>query len=555
MTFDPENFDDIVTNIKDMQVQGRGPEMLRRLNKEYTKLDNFYWEAVREILTESIRPDVHKFIINRQDKAIINSCLLSVEIIPGADEEFKNEVFDQVLLPTAAPVYYLTDWLERRIQDHILLDYRPKLEEELESAHLDKVFQQKEIVSLRGKRNEFYKILAKLFAHLPGMSEQASEIIINGKLDEQIDLLIVEQFIDPGQQEKQARMKQLVELRKKFMAQAAMRADKRLLPGFEGLAKLHFRMGNSLKQAADKIKDLKKEESSGQIEELEYQEKIRFLASTLGVVRNLLRLGSTDAGLRRVHNVMHNTDARVDTGHVQGIMDLISEYDPYLPGQPDIVIAPYRGNGFYEWDHNVIFVPLIGTRPINDTIVHGLANYRLMEDALSERYKIINPYKERYGAHSFRKMFMQDYNNWILTVGMGLRGAMDDETFQFFKNNIGPNPEIGLFPGEIMSLSRDEINEEVKELRKALAKNPDLPVDRERLVALFWFSGRVQLAYDNMRILFESMKENGKIALAYGLLCFRLGIKEEAVRALKRCVENAPQSLWQVYANELLGQV
>lgn len=553
MPLDKHKLLSIVSRLQPLLDQEEDADIRKLKTKCYTELDELFWDFVLEEMLGSVQSDGSGFDLNRTARAVINSGLLSEDVLVDPPAGFTETVFNEILVTTEAPLFHLADWLMHRAQESALLKFNELLGARARDESSD-VFKDEEVIKLREIRDGLYKHAGQLFRNLPGITSQATELVATGRLDDQIDALTASLCLNPDDPSG-AQMDKLLGLRKRFMQLAAMRGEEKHARILDGLGKLHLKMTEAIQRATKDATSRADKERSEEWQTFAPGEYREVLKREIPMLRRLWPLGATDSGIRNVHAVLHSLDVRVPAARVQQILEIIAEYDPYLPGQPDVVLAPFRGIGFYEWDHNAIFVPLVCTRYVDETIVHAVASYRLTEDALSGRYKIINPYKERFGKGEFRARFVRDYSAWILGVGKGLRGAMSDESYQFFKRTIGPNPEIGIFPREIMTMGREAMNNEIRDLRKLLARNPDLQDERLRLTALLWYSGRVQLAFENLQLLYKNMPANGKIALAYGMVCIRLGYREEARQILKRCIENAPQSLWQVYANEFLSQL
>ena len=192
------------------------------------------------------------------------------------------------------------------------------------------------------------------------------------------------------------------------------------------------------------------------LQDLKSREREKFIRSELKLVRSLLRLGLTGTGLTRSRSVLLTGQRRIARGDLNPVMHLVKECDATLPGVPNVVVAPYTGGGFYEWDRDTLFIPLVPVRSPDESMVCALANYRIMLDSLQGGGALKKAYAKNFGEEDFQPRFVNDYRTWVLGIGRGFRGALDPYRFDFFKNHMGPQASSLFAPRETRRILRVE---------------------------------------------------------------------------------------------------
>src|SRR5258706_67305 len=174
----------------------------------------------------------------------------------------------------------------------------------------------------------------------------------------------------------------------------------------------------------------------------------------------------TGSGLARTYSVLLGAQQRIVKTDLDATLALAEHCDPMLPEAASLHIAPYAGGGFYEWDRDTLFVPLVPTREPEQAILQGLANYRILLDKFQDGGKFKKEYETALGgADDFGTSFVRDYRAWVNGVGKGFKGALDPARFAFFRDRIGPQPGTLYAPRGWVSRTPKELEEMVKACR------------------------------------------------------------------------------------------
>src|SRR5204862_1418691 len=89
------------------------------------------------------------------------------------------------------------------------------------------------------------------------------------------------------------------------------------------------------------------------------EERERWVQDELKFVKQVLWLGVTGSGLARTSSVLLSAGTRIVQTDLASTLALAEQCDPMLPEAASLLIAPYAGGGFYEWDRDTLFVPLV----------------------------------------------------------------------------------------------------------------------------------------------------------------------------------------------------
>src|SRR5258706_5651907 len=200
------------------------------------------------------------------------------------------------------------------------------------------------------------------------------------------------------------------------------------------------------------------------------EERERWVQDELRFVKQVLWLGVTGSGLARTYSVLLSAQPRIVKADLDAPLALAEQCDPMLPEAASLLIAPFAGGGFYEWDRDTLFVPLVPTREPEQAVLQGLANYRVLLDKFHDGGKFKKEYETALeGGDDFGTIFARDYRAWVNGVGKGFKGALDPARFAFFRDRIGPQPANLYAPRGWVGRTPKEQDEIVKGARNKLA--------------------------------------------------------------------------------------
>lgn len=494
-----------------------------QLLKVAGQLDALYWTAAGDLASRAAHESADRLVFDKDARLRMDLGLLDWRLLEGGEKN-RPVLLRELYAPSPHNHLYFSEWLAQRFRSFVLM------------ARLGGGDAKKGDTQVhRAARARLYATIRPFFRNLPGFNPQAIELFLSCRLDETIDALARKEEERFAEQRKQ-----LLAIRTQMVARARERAQSEDdLALFDALAKL------------DKMSPA----SSAPIVEaraVPLEDRIDFVAGELKLVRSLLRLGIAGSGLTKTHSVLVSLDARLTKAQLAPLVDAVREADAGLPASPAIVIAPYVGTGFYEWDRDTVFVPLRSTRSAEDSVVTALANFRLMLDALQENGGLKKAAK---GGADFRETFLRDYKAWVLGVGKGFKGALDPAAYAFFKARIGPRPEHLFAPKEWVALTPDERQRTVQECRIRINRAEAGFEERYRLAIIYHREERRTEALEQVSEAVRLNPVDGRALLSKGYLLAQFGSQGPARSAFEEVQEICPNSIWSVYASDELSRL
>jgi hypothetical protein len=284
-------------------------------------------------------------------------------------------------------------------------------------------------------------------------------------------------------------------------------------------------------------------------------ERTHFVLSEIKLVRSLLKLAIPGSGITRTHSTLLTSRKRNDRKVIEEALKHIQECDPSIPLTVSIMIAPGVGMGFYEWDRDTIFVPLVPTREPLESVVTGVANYRIMLDMLQNGSLLKKNFEEKFKGRDFRSDFIRLYKSWVLGIGRGFRGALEAEEYEFVKAWVGP-PKDDLFgPRAIAHASPEKALNMIKMHRGRINRAEGTFDDHYNLAILYWKQGRPADSLREIALAVKINPINGRALFTLGYLCNAVGYADKAKKALEETLEIAPNTIWQIYALDMTQKI
>ncbi|MDQ7778162.1 MAG: hypothetical protein RDV41_00430 [Planctomycetota bacterium] len=544
---------------KFVEARGADPapvETRPELSKMITELDSRYWKEVEAVVTVVMREGGERLVFNKYQRFMLDCGLLDERLLGPTPGDVKNILLKEIYGEGRPNHFYFSQWLADRFRNFVVFN---KFEGAQAAGEASPFVPDENLLSLRAARVKVYTALRPFFENLPGFTKQVVELLCSGKLDANAEGMTVESLRKPDDDALAEQRNKLVSIRRQLLAKAKTRSvtEKQLML-FDALDQVDLKVATALSQhAAPAQQPVRKpsEEDGDKHKIMSFRQRLEFVQTELKLVRSLLRLGVTGSGISRTHSVLLSTQKRMSKQDVQTLLGKIMEVDPNIPGQPNILIAPFMGTGFFEWDRDTIFIPLISTRTEEESIVNALANYRIMIDNLHSQGNLKRAYETRFKESDFRNAFLRDYKSWIVGVGKGFRGALDPDRYKFFKEYIGPSPDKLFAPFELVNISPNEHQEMIKNIRSRINRSEAVFDDYYKLAVLYHKERRPAEALDQMAVGVKLDPTDGRAMFSLGYLCLKLGIWDKARKALEEVENIAPNSLWQVYAADLLQKV
>jgi hypothetical protein len=524
------------------------------LAKMIGPLTNAYWERVGRLLDEVITRSGDQLVFNKYERMVIDLGFIDARLVPDFGET-RTDLLKELYTRTDPTHFYFSEWLAHRYRTFVLTDRM----EAAPAAEAAPVAADAESQQYMLARSRIYAQLRHLFEKLPGFPPDVIEMLFSGRMDTTIAELgaAVARRSDLRAADQR---RHLSTMRQRMIARARERAAKpEELTFFDGLAKIDGILESKLMRAAEEAAGAAEAKparaAAGGPKERDPSKRIAFLKAELNLVKSLLRLGVMGSGIMRTTPVLFQAAGRTRRPELRAGLETVRECDPALPGSPNMLVAPYAGTGFYEWDRDTVFVPLTPTRGVEEAIVTALANYRLALDNLHGQGGLKRAYETRFDKEDFRTGFIRDYKNWVLGVGKGFKGRMSDEAYDFFKSYIGPRPDDLFAPADLAHLSGEQRNEVIKQARGRLNRGEGTHEDHWKLAIMYWKENRLPEASENLAAAVKLYPVDGRLMHSLGHLCTAMGYDAKAREAFNEVLNIAPNTIWHVYASDALRKL
>lgn len=529
------------------------------LTKLITPLGNAYWERTTRIVTEAAARSGDQLVFTKYERMSIDLGLLDPLLVPDLNDA-RNDLLRELYTRDELTHFYFTEWLAHRFRTFVLTDRMEMTKAAGAAPVAEAAGQDPEVQQYTLARTRIYAQLRPHFENLPGFAAAVIEMFFSGQMDATISEL-GNALTRKSDLRAADQRRHLVTMRQRMLDRARERAQKpEDLTFFDGLAKIDSILEAKLAQAIEAGQTAveakpAKAAAAARAAEKDPSRRIEFLKGEIGLVKSLLKLGVIGSGVTRTTPVMFRAAGRTRRAELRSGLQTVRECDPALPGTPNMLVAPYIGTGFYEWDRDTIFVPLTPTRGVEEAIVTALANYRFMLDNLQGKGGLKRAYEMRFPGEDFRSGFIRDYKNWVLGVGKGFKGKIGDETYDFFKSYIGPRPDDLFAPADLARLSPEQRHEVIKQARGKLNRGEGAHEDHWKLAIMYWKENRLQEALENLAAAVKLYPVDGRLMHSLGHLCTAVGYDAKAREAFNEVLNVAPNTIWHVYASDALRKL
>ena len=501
-------------------------------------LNTLWWREVEKVLSRVTKEGTDRAVLSPDERLLIDHGVLDWRLVPGGDKN-KAVLLKELYAEGPANQYFLSEWILQRFRLFLLYGGMTAADGESFST----------TALLRDLRARLYTRLMPLFKNLPGFNQQSLDLFLSGRIDATLDAMTHRLKLQPDERLAEQR-RQIADVRNRMVLRARERArtpDELAL--FDALRQVD-------REAVEKraSKRLAKDAESTRTVTLEEREA--WIQSELKFVKQVLWLGVTGSGLARTYSVLLSAQQRLVKSDLDATLALAEQCDPMLPEAASILIAPYAGGGFYEWDRDTLFVPLVPTREPEQAVLQALANYRILLDKFHDNGKFKKEYETALeGGDDFGTSFARDYRAWVNGVGKGFKGALDPARFAFFRDRIGPQPALLYAPRGWVGRTPKEQEEIVKSARAKVGTGEARFEDYYRLAITAYHEHQPIQATQHLQSALRLSPVDGRALLALGLVSMRTGGGETAKQRFAECMSLAPGTLWSVYAGDELQKL
>jgi tetratricopeptide (TPR) repeat protein len=501
---------------------------LSRLAEE---LNALYWREVERLLSRLARESPDRFEFSPDERLLLDLGLLDWRLVPSG-EALRPALLSELSAPGRSGAFSFSEWTARRFRQALLYGEMSPPDEDAPSAS----------VIIRDLRGRLYLKLGSLFENLPGFDAKAVDLLLSGRIDATLDVM-QKRLAQVSDERLTEQRRALSEIRARLLARARERArSPEDLSLFDALRDLD-------RQASERRASVRVDIPVAASRTLSPAERERFVLEEVRFVKGVLWLGVSGSGLARTWSVLLSDGPRTTKADLDQVLSRVAECDPALPMPASLLIAPYVGGGFYEWDRDTVFLPLVPTRSPEQAVVTAVAHYRVLLDALQDNGRLRAAYEAAFGASDdFHAAFTRDYRAWVLDVGRGFKAALDPRRFAFFAEYVGPQPSALYAPAPWADVASREGEEAVKQARLRMSKGEASLEDCFRLGVAGAQARQVVGALEALQVARRLAPSDGRTLLALGFLTSRTGDLDAARNLYNACMALAPNSLWAVYA-------
>ncbi len=558
---DVENKIEIVSSANNLEQQSLIDEYLqlynnsgddrktaRALKKSIGKLNSFYWKRVEEIVQDAIDSSREVLTFSDEDKLFIDMGFIDKSIVEGADEGIKERLVEERLIGGSPNHYYFTEWLEDRYKKFILSE---QIEKQTAIENKEK---NSELTRLKKSRKKILGKLKPFLKNLPGVNEQTTNHFLEGHLDDQLIFLSI-RLLEESERPLYIRRYSLKNLRNQIILKLRDQLDN----------ETDFKLADMLDVIYTKIwKESFKDFESGSWGNTNILENdlfdpnkiIKYLKGEVKFVKSLLPVGALAGGITKCCSVLLKNTERINKKITQNEFQRCRESDRGFNVSPVVLIAPFNGRGFFEWDRDSLFVPLVPVDSAKSSIANASANYRMLIDSFQHEGKLKENYKVEYPEENFQLTFQKDYRDWICHIGSGVCKDIDSSKTKLFMDNIGPDFCNVLAPPKIKNLDLDARKRLTAMLEKQLSTSLHGKDDNlhYRLGVLYWQENKIEKAIAQIAKSLAFNGKNGIALFSLGLLLRRCNNKEKSIHAFKVCIKRVPESIWATYSKLCLEE-
>jgi len=497
-----------------------------------------WWREVERILLRVTRDATDRPSLAPEERILLDQGVLDWRLVPNGDKNRAVQLKE--IYTTGRPnQYYFSEWILQRFR--LFLLYGGMTTSEGEGISTTQL--------IRDLRGRLYMRLTMLFKNLPGFNQQSIDLFLNGRIDETLDAMTYKLKTAPDDALAEQK-RQITEVRNRMIARARERArtsDELAL--FDALRQID-------RESIEKRVSQRLANDAATSRTVSLEERERWVQDELKFVKQVLWLGVMGSGLARTYSVLLSAQLRIVKPDLDATLALAEQCDPMLPEAASLLVAPYAGGGFYEWDRDTLFVPLVPTREPEQAVLQALANYRILLDKFHDNGKFKKEYETALeGGDDFGTSFARDYRAWVNGIGKGFKGALDPARFAFFRDRIGPQPAILYAPRGWVGRTPKEQEEIVKAARNKVATGEARFEDFYRLAIASFHEHQPIQATQHLQSALRLSPVDGRALLALGLVSTRTGGGETAKQRFAECMSLAPGTLWSVYAGDELQKL
>jgi hypothetical protein len=497
-------------------------------------LDKVYWERAERALREALKKETHRVILDKYQRFVVDYGVVDFRILDGPEARYQGTFVRELYQGGPANVMYFSEWLSDRFRKTRLIESmqaEAEVEAEEDAGKAAKV--------LAGLKAAYHR-LGGAFDNLPGVPPEVVLRLREGQMDQLIVNLSSRN--DPRADKLKAVREQV------FQKARARVSDEAVMGMFDQIKKLEAVIMHPRRRASE-VGGKKPDPVS---EEVSYKQAIDFVKTELTLVSSVIKLGAMGSGIAKTHNVLGEDATRITKQDVVDLLPTIFDVDPDLPAAPVMMIAPFMGTGFFEWDRDTLIFPVQPTRDAESAIAAAFGHFRIMADMLHNEGRMRNRYEKKCGGGDFRSNFIRDYQHWVLRVGRGYRAGLEGENFEFFRDEIGPREEHLFALALYRRKTPAERQRWIEEIQGRIARKEDSAQDHYDLAILSMMEGKRMNTVKQLAIAAKMDPSSERTMFTLGHLLDEDGNVDTAKGAFEAVQNLDNGTIWQVYATDRL---
>ncbi|MGE4157566.1 MAG: hypothetical protein AB7F75_00540 [Planctomycetota bacterium] len=501
-------------------------------------LDTFFWKKADKIIEDRAPERGWQLTLNSEEKLLINMGVVTRELVGEPDEFFERLLFEMQGDVSGHTIFHVDEWLQHRWSIDSALQDAENAQTPVSSFRSNPAYQQ----SFEARARAFLQI-RHLVATLPGVTPDLMKTLDDGRLARHLEDIHHTQVSGLAPLTEADRKLQIFHdtlfrrVRERCTTKSMQDAYKEWVTWDERVRHLVIEDSRDAKVENKMRVETKALESSSRFQ----------MSRNLRLLKNLIPLGVTGTRLPLPFSPLFADTNRTTKPSLLRLWKGLLECDPTLPGEPDILIAPYAGSGFFEWDHNTLVVPVTTEHSMGAAFVQAVASYRIMTDSLNFDGRLKRAWAARFGKENFNRNFAENYHNWVLGVGLGRRLAMEREPFNFFMDHIAPKPSQGLGRQKILNLDNDNQLALLRDLRGRMNSHKASYQDILDMATIQWRRHNWMSALEFLEQAWKLEAHDPRLSFSYAYLSHKLN-RQNARMLYEQVIEHHPKTLWRVYA-------
>jgi hypothetical protein len=508
-------------------------------------LDALYWEILEHLCLARLDEDQANF--DQAEKLLMDFGILS-------EHQFNHETCLDTLETTLGtalgktpydndPIYTLSEWASIWQMNSQLFDQN---EDPEPSTQQEDWIDDEKATKFLQTRLSIYKKLLPMLKTLPGSNLNFLRSLLSGQLDKQVEVVLA--IKNDAPQSLSLSHRRLISLRNTMIDQLKASIGEgenlKLVALLEKISEAFVKRNISKKIHLNHDTLDHKSESHSKSNHTDSKKK-SLISTEISLIKGFLPIGGMEGREFFTSPILKETEVIIHKRYVGDTLNDIRQCDPHIPKDLPIIIIPYRGSGFFEWDKNTLVIPTSPSVPKEEAIIRAAGNYRILTDQLEQQGEMKKVYEKLFEKGSFKNRFLQDYVQWVTHMSQGHRKIMSLKKFDFFQDFIGPKPQNLLCAPQLVLTPKASLRRKIREhhTNSSISQNDYLD-----LTACYWLVGDHAKATQYSEMALSAGMPNPKVFLIYGYTLKHAKDKLKAAQMFKSCLRYYKGTLWGAYA-------